>query len=453
MPPRKVLPLSSLQPRKEDATIPMTPGSSAFRPSSFRPKSVLLVLSGGSSVKATDQALNTWAADGFGRKIDGEKAPIDQSDERERKSKEGDVTAKLSAVVYELPKGEQPNAVNQLRAANKALHNLPITTIVQLSEPKLPATQPTPETLALAYRVSLPVLGASLKADEKTWLDLIEAASQKDLVLELEIAKDGEVKTGEEKGLERRQEELEELLGKSYEAEMGEQKGDFQDENGQVDLSKATKGVRIVLDNLAGPPNLPSSQLLRSKSLEEWTGFISRIALHPRVYLKLSPLLFPSVVPLPSPSSSNPIAKAASSALQTASNFASSVDIGSSYVERRVELRRRLCLLLNIAYEAFGEDRIIFATSLDGCGVKPTKGSAEDGAPPPPRGTDISVSADDELTTSPAVQTEGESEAKEELSAAEEWYELCRETFQQIGLGDESLDKIFNENAAYVYRI
>lgn len=192
------------------------------------------------------------------------------------------------------------------------------------------------------------------------------------------------------------------------------------------------------------------------------------MALHPRVYLKLSPLEFPSVLPLATPS--NPVGSAVVGAVHAAANAAASAadalgvtgsGANSSYIERRTELRRRLRTILSLAYEAFGENRIIWATGLDGCGVKPSKGSVEDGAPSPPRGTELVATdgADDTSTdasaaapasaaTSPAPE-----EDREQLSPAEEWYELCRETFQQIGLGDESLDKIFCENAQDVYRI
>jgi hypothetical protein len=156
---------------------------------------------------------------------------------------------------------------------------------------------------------------------------------------------------------------------------------------------------------------------------------------------------FPSGLPTATGSGSGALASAASAVASAASSVASSVGIGASYVERRTELRRRLRTILSLAYEAFGEDRIIFTTSLDGCGVKPTKGSAQDGVPQRGKAIEVVGQGEEGEGGSAATEksaTDSAAEA-EQLSAAEEWYELCRETFQQIGLGDQSLDKIFNE--------
>jgi hypothetical protein len=117
MAPKKIPPLSSLQPRKEGAAIPVTPGSSAFPPSSFRPKTICLVLEGGSSIDSVNKSVQTWAQNGFGKKVGGSKAPMDQAEEHEQKAKEGDVTARLSALVLELPKGENTDSLSKIEPA------------------------------------------------------------------------------------------------------------------------------------------------------------------------------------------------------------------------------------------------------------------------------------------------------------------------------------------------
>ncbi len=187
------------------------------------------------------------------------------------------------------------------------------------------------------------------------------------------------------------------------------------------------------------------------------------MALHPRVYLKLSPLVFPATL---SDASGSKLLAAASSA-------ASALGLGASYAERRAELRRRMRTLVALAFEAFGEDRILWATTLQGVGERPSKGSAVQGAAQvaqqqekgdvdiSPSGKDGVEQAENQKIKEKQAQSEAGGDASgagaedndEQLTPAEEWYEICRETFQQIGLGDKSLDKIFNLNAANVYHI
>jgi hypothetical protein len=170
---------------------------------------------------------------------------------------------------------------NSLLCSTKAPHNLPVTSVHRISSAELPTPAPAPESVSLAYRVALPNLSTSLKSSMDTWLSLLSDASKHDYVIELDLAGSSVIESGEEAGLEARREEVEELLGKSYEREVNAKGGADEagselptEENptGKVDEGK---GVKIILDNLGGPPNVPSSHLLRSTSLDNWNAFIS----------------------------------------------------------------------------------------------------------------------------------------------------------------------------------
>ena len=217
----------------------------------------------------------------------------------------------------------------QLSATRKAPNNVPITTITPLSNPSdldAAVQRATPTPLSLAYRISLPSLsgvawgGAGISgaaaaagagyegADSKgknEWLEMFALASERNLVLEVDLAPRGEIVTGIEKGLERRREELEELLGKAYEAEVKANGGSSgseekplptqeeeqevldDDEEQQASKKKDEKAVKIVIDGMGAPPNLPSSSLLRSPELEQWAGFISVRPSFPIVFLSV----------------------------------------------------------------------------------------------------------------------------------------------------------------------
>ncbi len=171
-----------------------------------------------------------------------------------------------------------------------APHNLPITCIQRRSTLDFPdASSVTPEPLALHYRFSLPALSQSIKSEiEPTWLPLLARASEKSYTIELDIVPEGTaVGEGQEADLERRREEVEELLSRAYEAEIkalaaANGGGDEQQQENQQQEPENTKpdeekykGIKIVLNGLAGPPNIPSSKLSRSQALDNWTAFVS----------------------------------------------------------------------------------------------------------------------------------------------------------------------------------
>lgn len=181
--------------------------------------------------------------------------------------------------------------------------------------------------------------------------------------------------------------------------------------------------------------HLPSTQLLHSVSLRNYVGFISRLALHPRTYLKLSPLEAASAFSLaPStsaadasrlpganslPASALGTAQAALDATKVAASTAASA-VGDAAAratgrtepseEHRAELKRRLRVFLDAALDAFGEDRIFWAANV------------------PAGGAGAGATTD---------------EGEETLSEPEKWFELVRESLADLGLEQAALDKIF----------
>lgn len=81
--------------------------------------------------------------------------------------------------------------------------------------------------------------------------------------------------------------------------------------------------------------------------------------------------------------------------------------------------------------------------------MRPPKGILGQNGMGPPRGGKVEIDGEQQESnheqTQAAFEGQDEQQDDDDLTAAEEWYELCRETFQQIGLGDRSLDKIFCE--------
>ncbi len=120
MPTRKPLSLSSLPARPKDSSLPDPPGSAVHPPRSFRPSNVLVVLSGSGSgsggvgISELNKALEQWTTDGFGHKVGGVKAPIDQPAEHEKRAQKGDTTAKVSALAFELKQGDTPEIVSEI---------------------------------------------------------------------------------------------------------------------------------------------------------------------------------------------------------------------------------------------------------------------------------------------------------------------------------------------------
>jgi hypothetical protein len=173
------------------------------------------------------------------------------------------------------------------------------------------------------------------------------------------------------------------------------------------------------------PQSKSSSHLLRSSDLEDWSDFIRRLALHPRIFLKLSPLPSSSLLsdslstPLRSadaPASivpsivSNTVRSAADIALQAV--HTAETLIAPSPEERKAELLRRLHIFLDVALEVFGEERIVWAAHMG-------TGSA-------------TVTSASSLVNKEAP-----------LSEVEEWFEICRESLTSSGLNQASLTNIF----------
>lgn len=197
-------------------------------------------------------------------------------------------------------------------------------------------------------------------------------------------------------------------------------------------------------DQFASPPlHLASSQLLRSQELADWAKFIGRLALHPRIYLKLSPFplsnLFKST-PLSQTRTADYLSSAVQAAADAASHLASTTesitgeDVSTlspssstgadlsttSPEERAAEVKRRLRIFLDVSLEAFGVDRLIWASTI---------------------GADHSTAA---VLPGHAGQ--------DEENVAKEWYELVRESLASMGLDEDSLEGIFSGNASKVYR-
>lgn len=142
-----------------------------------------------------------------------------------------------------------------------------------------------------------------------------------------------------------------------------------------------------------------------------------RIALHPRVFLKLSPLPLPSLLPAtltsplrsadaPTSSISSTIAGAVHAATDIALQATNKAEEVTSSQDRKGELLRRLRIFLDTALEAFGDERLVWAAHM---------GS----------------------TSATASKTAGS------LSEVEEWFEICRKGLTASGLKEESLDNIF----------
>ena len=356
------------------------------------PGQVRLVVCGSAGAKAIDSLAVDWKQSGLG-KIRGKTT--------------------LAGIVYELGHGEQADkALEAFSVANEAPGNVPVTLVHPLAggieAAKLPPPNTAPPQATICF--SLPTIakaGDIQGAAEEKWLALFKEASERGLTLEIAL-------TG---GDESVREAVEKLLGKAWDEEAERAKRD--------DKDVSTTGVRIVFDALASPPlSLSSSQLLRSKELEDWSDFVRRLALHPRLFLKLSPLPLPSLLPgalttslrsadAPATTASSALAGAIQSATDAVSHAVSTAEDLGSPQDRRAELLRRLRIYLDTALEAFGEERLVWAAHMGAGSASVTSAAGAVGS--------------------------------SSLSEIEEWFEVCREALLGSGFNQDSLTKVFAE--------
>lgn len=152
-----------------------------------------------------------------------------------------------------------------------------------------------------------------------------------------------------------------------------------------------------------------------------------RLALHPRVYLKLSPLPLPNVLPgsLQAPlrsadatgsTLSSTLAGAVHSAADVTLQAVNTAQDATSSQDRKGELLRRLRIFLDPALEAFGDERIVWAAYMGSGSALKTKTAGS-------------------------------------LSEAEDWFETSRESLTACGLNQSGLDNVFAHNASKVYRM
>ncbi|CAO1626492.1 unnamed protein product [Parajaminaea phylloscopi] len=386
-PPR--LDLSAMPPTKSTA--------------SNRPKSVTLVVSGSAPWKAIDALATKWHGG-------GDKALDVQG-------------LGLRALVYELGHGDK--GVNEtpdlFQAGREAPTHLPITVVQPLTgvPPKLPEAPQAPPHSSLSFTLATIQKKEDLAAHQQEWLDVLRVAGERKYTLEFAI-RSPEAKA-EDAALEEIRDQFEEILGKAYTAS-----GPTEDSS---IAGGSETGYFLVFDQFASPPlHLASSQLLRSQELADWAKFIGRLALHPRVYLKLSPFALSSLVRsslLSQTRTADYTSSTAQSATDAATHLASTAESVASQVagadEPSAELKRRLRIFLDVVLEAFGVDRLIWGSNVGA-------GHSTAGALPG------SVVSDAE-------------------AAVKEWYEVVREGLAGMGLDEDSLENIFSTNASRVYRI
>ncbi|UZJ57548.1 hypothetical protein CBS101457_006868 [Exobasidium rhododendri] len=354
------------------------------------PEEVKLVISGSAGAKAIDSLAVNWKKDGFGM-AKGKTA--------------------LTGIIYELGQGEAADpTMEAFSVASETPGNIALTLIHPLVggvNAKLPPPDSAPQHAYICFSLPTITKEEQLQGEnEGKWLAMFKEASERKLTLELALDGDESV-----------HEAVEKLLGKAWDEEAERAKENGEDVN--------STGVRIIFDALASTPRShASSQLHRSKELENWSDFIRRLALHPRVFLKISPLpvssLLPNSLSTPLRSADAPaslvpsvVAGAAHSAADVAMQAINVTETltTSSPQERRKELLRRLRIFLDTALEAFGEERLVWAAYMG--------------------------------TGSASVSSAAAIVDKEALSEVEEWFEICRESLASSGLNRASLTNIF----------
>lgn len=378
-----------------------------------RPEKVRLVIGGSAGIPALNELTLSFKNEGFGK---------------DKKS------TKLGGVAYEMqPNDKADSALDSFKVAFETPGNVPVTLIHPIpgtiDAKKLPPPDTPPQFAQVCFTLPIIRSASDVQGDnEQKWLELFEVASERRLTLELAIVQSEEVR-----------EAVEKLLGKAWDQEVAAAKKAGKED----EVNK--NGVRIIFDGLASPPlNQSSSQLLRSKETEAWSDFISRLALHPRVYLKVSPLPLPSLLPAGLTNITRPVDQIASvipvpgtdlagGAIRTATDMATrainaaEAATTTTSSDRRDELRNRLRVFLEPALEAFGEERLVW-TSYLAAGSATTQAAAQR----------INGGKEDDLAS---------------LSEPEQWFEAVLTTLQDIGVSQVALDNIFSNNVSVVYRM
>ncbi|KAE8223343.1 hypothetical protein CF319_g3613 [Tilletia indica] len=309
------------------------------------------------------------------------------------------------------------------------------TAVVRLLT-SLPPTFPSTQDARKHFALPTLSLGHSVRDDLPAWLDALSLASKQDLTIEFSLEGFGSVKDASPQAesdrlVSAQYEQVEELLSKSFSRDFELSQGGNQD--GSESQGKEDPAARFVLDAFGSPPtHLTSTQLLRSPMLQEWAGFCSRIALHPRVFVKLS-----------CPPQS--LAKSGGS-------------IERMSTDDRAEFRRVIRIWIDAVLDALGEERLIFAatgldvTSLPASAVSTSSSSVPEQAVQAVGGSDEDEGAAQTVGGSDAagrVAKTGEEEDR--LTEVELWYEIVREVLADIGIDALAMSKIFETNAIKLY--
>ncbi|KAK0558987.1 hypothetical protein OC844_004731 [Tilletia horrida] len=301
----------------------------------------------------------------------------------------------------------------------------------------------------------------SIRDDLPAWLDALSLASQRQLIVELSLSDGSQDALADGDGEERdrlvalQHEQVEELLSKSFSRDF-ERWEKESSRSAETDAAPASSegmsGARFVLDAFGAPPtHLASTHLLRSKQLQEWSGFCARLALHPRVYVKLSP-----------PASSLP--RGGGDAAEEGQGLETKGSLKAMDKEARAEFRRNVRIWIDALLDALGDERLIFAaTGLDASQL-PASTSASVPASTPAQPAEVvqAVGGDAEddandVAAALARETQ-EKAAREEAEAAkltevELWFELVREVLADIGIDSLAMSKIFETNALKLYGV
>ncbi|KAL9938857.1 hypothetical protein V8E36_002576 [Tilletia maclaganii] len=261
-----------------------------------------------------------------------------------------------------------------------------------------------------ARHFTLPVLTPDTPiTSDSAWLDALSLASQRGYTLQFSLQRYG-LDSGPRIGEQRSSiaplyEHIEELFSKSFSQDL-EARERGQNNPAQAEGTSSAQRVRFILDAFGAPPtHLTASQLLRSREHIEWTEFCSRLALHPDVYVELSP--------------------------PTSASASHGHNLSRLSKNERAELRRKVQIWISVVLDAFGDERLVFAAT----GLDPGH---------------TSKSAPESLEQSEAKAAEGV-EAGDRSGEISAWFELVREVLVEAGVDTTALTNIFQSTAAKLY--